>query len=491
MVDTQSGDPPKIIIIGAGLAGIGMAIRLKKAGIHSFTIFEKDAEVGGTWRDNAYPGAACDVASYLYSFSFEQKTDWSRKLGRQPEILSYIRHCAEKYALLPHIRFRTEVRSASFDAGTGSWSLILSDGSTDAADFVVSCVGQLNRPFLPDLAGMDDFAGKAFHSARWDKDCSLAGKKVAVVGTAASAIQLVPKVAREAKQLYVFQRSPNWIVSKDDHVYSSNEKKLFSTVPGLAKLHRFLLWLRYESILPAIRNEGLPHRLATKVALAHLKRQVPDETLRQALTPDFPIGARRILISDDYYPALQRPNVKLVTESISRVKSRSIIAEDGSEYPADVIIFATGFQTKTLVAPMEVRGLDGKSLQDAWDRGPEAYLGISVPGFPNFFFMYGPNTNLGQSSIIFMIECQARYIIGCIRQSRRKGLRYIDLRADVMAAYDKWLQKEIDKYAWKHVERSWYKAKSGRITNNWPGSTLLYWWRTRRADLGKYRQVSA
>jgi len=481
---------PNIVIIGAGFSGLCLGIRLKQAGIESFTIIEKADCLGGTWRENVYPGAACDSPSFAYCFSFEPKRDWSRKWAEQPEILAYMQHCAKKYDLERHLRLSTELESAQFFPEEGIWRLRTTSGETLTCDVLVSAVGQLNRPSLPHIPGLDSFQGTSFHSARWPRDTELSGKRVAVVGTAASAVQLVPRLARTASLLYVLQRSANWMLPKKDRVYGRFERAVYRIFPFLARLYRWWLWFTYEIRFPVLIGAALFTKLATKLATDHLNEQVKDSELRRILTPDYPIGAKRILISDDYYPALQKENVRLLTNGIERITADGIVTRDGQHCAVDAIVLATGFQSTSFLAPMRIIGPDGRSLEQAWHAGAEAYLGMTVAGFPNFFMMYGPNTNLGHNSIIFMIECQTRYILQCLKSLMQARAKSIELRQDVMTAYNAELQRELEQTVWAKIPASWYKTQSGRITNNWSGPTVAYWWRTRRFNLEDYRLVA-
>jgi cation diffusion facilitator CzcD-associated flavoprotein CzcO len=483
--------PVRVAIVGAGFSGLCLGIALRRAGIESFEILEKADGVGGTWRANTYPGAACDSPAFAYCFSFEQKTDWSRKWAPQPEILAYLEHCARKYGLVPHLRLRTEVAGARFDAARAVWRVRTTAGEVVEAEVLVSGVGQLSRPRVPDLPGLERFRGGSFHSARWDPACSLAGRRVAVIGNAASAIQLVPPVAREAEQLTVFQRSANWMIPKRDRAYAEAERRRFARHAWLAWLYRAWLWGSFEARFPVFRGARWLGRRVERIALRHLRAAVRDPALRGALVPDYPIGGKRILISDDYYEALVRPNVRLVTSAIDRVEEDAIVTCDGERHPADVLVLATGFETTEFLAPMEIEGLRGLSLREAWRGGARAYLGISVPGFPNFFLMYGPNTNLGHNSIPFMLECQAGYVVRCIRELSRRGLRWLDLRPEVLEAWDARIQAELARTVWAETDHSWYKDARGRITNNWSGTTARYWWSTRRPDLGAYHLEAA
>ena len=480
------GQTPRIAIIGSGFAGICLAIQLKKAGIESFTIFEKGARLGGTWRDNVYPGCACDVPSFLYCFSFEPKHDWSRKWAPQAEILDYLEKCADKYELVPHIRFSTGVESARFDAAAGLWRVRTTRGEEVVAEVLVSGVGQLNRPHVPQIPGLEEFAGESFHSARWNQDYVLDGKDVAVVGNAASAVQFVPEIAPRVRNLYVLQRSANWMLPKQDGPYTERDQETFHLFPFLAVLYRWLIWFFLEIRFTLFRKNRLARWIATRIASEHLADQVSAPELRKALTPDYRIGAKRILISDDYYPALQRNNVRLLTDGIDRVTRDGIVVTSGDLLRVDAVIFATGFESTSFLAPMTLYGKNGTSLSEAWKDGAEAYLGITVSGFPNFFMLYGPNTNLGHNSIIFMLECQVRYIVQIIEHMVRRRLKAVEVRPEVMATYNRWMRAELDETVWAEVGKSWYKTASGRITNNWSRTTTSYWWRTRRVDFMAY-----
>jgi len=487
MSDPGTGER-RIVIIGSGFSGLCLGIQLRRAGIRSFTILEKAEQLGGTWRDNIYPGAACDTPSFAYCFSFEQKTDWSRKWAPQSEILEYLEHCARKYELLPHIRFGTEVSGARFDDEQGIWKVVTRSGETLTADVLVSAVGQLNRPYVPALPGLQRFRGDCFHSARWDPDFEPSGRNIAVIGNAASAIQFVPELAKRAARLSIFQRSANWMLPRGDRPYSEAEKRRFARHPTLARLYRWWIWLSFELRYPVFRRNRLLGRRIEALAKRNMRSQISDPVLQRALVPAYPIGGKRILISDDYYAALARDNVEVVTSPIDRVCENGVLTRDGRTHPADAVILATGFESTSFLAPMAIEGSGGRSLEHEWKDGAEAYLGISVAGFPNFFLMYGPNTNLGHNSIIFMIECQTRYILDCLRKMDARGLATLELRREAMDDYNARLQRELERSVWAATPQSWYKTADGRITNNWSGTTARYWWRTRKADLRVYEQ---
>lgn len=485
MPDTASR-PRTIAIIGSGFSGLCLGIQLKRAGIDSFTIFEKSTHLGGTWRDNTYPGAACDVPSFSYCFSFAQKTDWTRKWSPQAEIQTYMEGCARTHDVLRHIRFGTEIASARFDEGACVWHIRTASGEEITADVLVSAVGQLNRPSIPAIPGLEHFRGELFHSARWNHAYDLANKRVAVIGNAASAIQFIPQIAPRVRDLTIFQRSANWILPRRDRAYSAREKRLFRRSPLLTRLYRWLLWLSYELQFPAFRGNRFMQAVMRKAALKNIEEHVADPVLRAALVPDYPIGAKRVLISDDYYQALGRSNVHVVTSGIDHLTADAIVSRDGVAHPVDAVIVATGFQSTAFLAPMRIEGRDGRTLETEWAGGARAYLGLAVAGFPNFFMMYGPNTNLGHNSIIFMIECQTNYIVQAIRSLVERDLAWTDLRREVLDTYNTELQSELAGSVWAKVAKSWYVNEQGVITNNWSGTTIRYWWRTRRFEPALY-----
>ena len=487
---STSSNRLRVIIIGAGFSGLCLGYHLKKTGLADFTILEKADGIGGTWRENTYPGAACDVMSLSYCFSFAQKTDWSRKWAEQAEILEYMEACADEFGLREHLRCGCEVTGAEWDEQRSIWKVSTKDGELYEAEFLVSGVGQLHRPSVPDIPGLDAFEGIQFHSARWRHDVDLSGKTVAVIGNAASAIQFIPPVAEVAKKVVVFQRSANWMMRRRDRTYTDAEKERFAKHPAFTRLCRWLTWAGYESQFPVFAGNRLMSRMYQRMAERYLDETIADESLKRALTPDYPIGAKRILISDDYYDAIARDHVHVITDGVSRVTEHSVMTAGGKEYEADVLILATGFKTVEFLVPMEIKGSGGDELSERWRDGAEAYLGISVAGFPNFFMMYGPNTNLGHNSIIFMIECQTAYIVNCLKQALDGDFKAIDLLPDVQERYNDALQKKLGSRVWASVGKSWYKNAAGRITNNWSGTTTEYWWKTRKPDLSNYRVVT-
>ena len=483
---SQTAKALRILIIGTGFGGLGMAIQLRQAGFEDFLLLEKAGDIGGTWRDNSYPGAACDVPSHLYSFSFEPKVDWSRKYAPQAEIHGYMQHCVDKYRLRPHIRLQAEVRSAAFDESAGLWRVSLSSGEELTAEVLISACGQLNQPAYPAIPGIEQFQGEAFHSARWRHDLDLAGKRVAVIGTGASAIQFVPQIQPRVAELKLFQRSAAYVLPKADRAYRPWELALLRRLPWLQRLDRSLQYLQHE--VRGLAFISLPWLM--KVFRSgfdrHLRRHIPDPALRARLQPDYPMGCKRILISNDYLPALAQANVQVIDTAIEAVTSTGIRTRDGQEHACDVLIYGTGFAATDFLAPMQIRGRDGVELNQAWREGAEAYKGISVSGFPNLFILYGPNTNLGHSSIIYMLESQFRYVLGCIQALQARGLRYLDVKAQVQQAYNRRIQADSHRTIWEQGCSSWYKTASGKSTNNWPGYTFTYRHLTRAPELADY-----
>ena len=482
----------RIAIIGAGHSGICMGMQLKRAGIDDFVILEKGATLGGTWRDNTYPGASCDAPSFLYSFSFAQKTDWSRRFAWQPELLAYSVECAVQSGLLPHCRFNAEVTAAQFDEARNLWRLELAGGDVVEAQFLVTGVGQLHWPATPAIPGRESFAGAQFHSARWDHGVDLAGKRIVVIGNAASAVQFVPQIAPLASRLTIFQRSANWLMPRNDHLYSPRVQRAMTRWPWLAKaLHDFQWFFFGElQLTPLMKQVRIVQWLATLRSKAHLRRQVKDPALRAKLVPDYPIGAKRVLFNDDYYPTLGRANVQLVTDAIERIEPDAVRSKGGERFAADVLIYATGFHATDFLAPMRITGAGGRDLKQEWQHGARAYLGVTVSGFPNLFMLYGPNTNLGHNSILVMIEAQVGYIIDAVRQMDAGGLRRLDVKRPVLEEYNRWLQSDLARSVWAADKQSWYKLADGTITNNWPHSTIRYRKLLRRADLAAYETAT-
>ncbi len=476
MGDTHTAD---ILIIGAGFGGICMGLRALRAGLRPL-ILERASDVGGTWRDNTYPGCACDTQSHHYSLSFAPNPDWSQRFPPQPEILAYARRITREGGLWPHIRFQQTVTSLTFDTATSHWTARTAEAEQYRAPVAVTAVGQLNQPAHPRIEGMADFPGPVLHSAHWDNGFDPTGQDIAVVGSGASAIQMIPPLADKARHLTVFQRSPNWVVPRDNRTYSNLQRRLFRYLPGWRRLHRAAIWWEWERSWPEFIDGSRQARKRSAETRADIRAKAGP--LADALTPDYPLGCKRILLADDLYPTLRRGNVTLIPAALERVEGDRLIGANGQTCRADAIALATGFRARDFLPGMTVIGPDGVHLHDRWKAagGPEAYLGLALPGFPNLFFVYGPNTNLGHNSILFMIECQAHAILGALRRMRRRGATRIEVTEAAMARYSEKLHRDLGRTAWAGGCDSWYKGDDGRIINNWSGSTLDYWWRTRR-----------
>lgn len=480
-----------VVIVGSGFSGIGMGIKLLEAGIDSFVILERADDIGGTWRDNDYPGCACDIPSHLYSFSFETSAAWSRMFPEQAEILRYLKDCVAKYALTRHIRFGQNVVDATFDDKELQWLVHTATGDEYLGRTLVSGMGGLSRPAIPALEGHEKFRGRSFHSANWDHDYDLQDRAVAVIGTGASAVQFVPQIIDRVKSMALFQRTPPWIVPKLDRPIGERERWLYRNVPLTRRLFRHFIYWRQE-----VRGIGftIDSRLmvrARKIALEHLHEQVASETLRKQLTPDYTIGCKRILISNDYYPALQKSNLSLVTNGIDHINANGIVDGDGRQHDVDAIIYGTGFHATDPLTPTRIFGLGGRDLAAAWADGPEAFLGINVSGFPNLFLLMGPNTGLGHNSMIFMIESQIRYTVKMLGDLLACRTSALDVRPDEQRKYNDVLQRRLARTVWSSGCRSWYQTAAGRHPVLWPGFTFSYWWRTLRPAMRKYLSIQA
>jgi cation diffusion facilitator CzcD-associated flavoprotein CzcO len=477
---------PDVIIVGAGFSGIGMAIRLKMSGIDSFVILEKSSELGGVWRDNTYPGAACDAPSHLYSYSFEPNYPWSRKFAPQGEILAYLRHCADKYSISSHIRADSEVVAASFHEQASRWEVHTKE-TIYRSRVLVAAVGQLHAPAFPDIPGVEAFGGVHFHSARWNHAQDLRGKSVAVIGTGSTAIQVVPSIAARVRKLLVFQRSPGYVRPKPDKIYAPAELARFERFPILRRLDRALTYCRNEARF--INFDFAPlNRRAQRQFRAALENRIADPELRRKLTPDYALGCKRGLPSNDWFPALTRENVELITAPIARIVPEGLETLDGRVHTVDTLIFATGFKATQFLAPIHIRGVQGRDLHEVWKDGAEAYLGMSVSGFPNLFLLYGPNTNLAHSSVVYMLESQFRYVLQAVTALVNGGVERMDVRADIQtrfnAALDRRLQRSVLVLGGC---TSWFKTASGKVTNNWPTFSFLSRWKTRWLKLDDYQ----
>ncbi|OLF17486.1 flavin-containing monooxygenase [Actinophytocola xanthii] len=472
------------VVIGAGFAGLGMADRLRREGREDFVVLEKADEVGGTWRENTYPGCACDIRSHMYSFSFAQNPDWTRTYSAQPEIWRYLREVTDRHGLRRFIRFGVEVTGARWDADERRWHVSTAGGDEYVTRFLVSGMGGLHLPNIPRLPGIENFTGPAFHSARWDHGYPLRGKRVAVVGTGASAVQFIPRIAPEVERLTVFQRTPPWVLPKSDRAMPRWTRWLFRTVPGVQRLYRALVYWLLEA--RAIGFNGRPGlmRLAQRVALAHLHRSVEDPELRRKLTPDYLLGCKRVLVANDFYPALTRPNVSLVTDGIAEVRERSVVDTAGVEHEVDAIIFGTGFHVTDAFDYVTFTGVGGRDLAKQWrEEGIQTHLGITVAGYPNLFLLLGPNTALGHNSVVFMIESQVRYVARAMALAERTGAESLDTREGAQARFQSEIQRKLVSGVWTRGGcRSWYLDSQGVNRTIWPGFTWRYWLRTRKVD---------
>jgi cation diffusion facilitator CzcD-associated flavoprotein CzcO len=465
----------RVAIIGSGFGGLGAAIRLKQHGIDDFIIFERAGDVGGTWRDNTYPGCACDVESHLYSFSFAPNPDWTRSFSPQPEIWSYLKRCARDFGVLPHIRFHEEVRESVWDEAAQHWRIETSQGSYTASVLVLAS-GALSAPVVPRLPGLDGFQGKAFHSARWDHDYDLTGRRVAVIGTGASAIQFVPEIQPKVAKLHLFQRTPPWIIPRHDRALSEFEHRLFRRFPAVQRTARYSIYLFRELFLLGFRHPWLTAQVE-RMARRHLERSIPDPQFRAKLLPDYSIGCKRILISNDYLPSLIRPNVELVTEGIAEVRSHSIVDRSGVERPVDAIIFGTGFLATDPPLAKHIRGRDGRTLSDVWAGSPQAHVGTTVAGFPNLFILLGPNTGLGHNSVVYMIEAQIEHLLATLSHMWRHGASAIEPRPEAQSAFVAEVQRRMEGTVWIAGRcASWYLDSTGRNSTLWPDFS----WRFRR-----------
>ena len=486
----RNEQPLTAAIIGSGFGGIGMAIKLQEAGITDFLVLEKSGDIGGTWRDNTYPGAACDVPSPLYSFSFEQGFDWPRFYSRQPDIHRYQQHCVAKYGLMRYVRLNTEVQRAEFDERAGLWKIETSQGEVFLARALITATGQLNRPAYPKIPGLESFAGKVFHSSRWDHAHDLTGRRVGVVGTGASAIQFMAHVADKASQVILFQRTAPYVLPKPDRKISRFEHWLHRKLPPLRKLVRGTVYSVFESLGVGLLK--YPAVLAPLRALwaAHLRLTIKDPDLRRKLTPDYPMGCKRILFDNTYYRALAKPNVDVVTGGIQAVEENYVVTDDGKRHEIDTLILGTGFAASGFIAPMEVRGRRGLRLDTVWRDGAEAYLGMSVSGFPNLFMLYGPNTNLGHNSIVYMLESQIRYVKEAVVRLRAAPGISFDVRRKTQSLFNEKLQQALRSTVWAAGCKSWYIAESGKIVNNWSSFTFTYRRLTRHFDVVNYEVLT-
>jgi cation diffusion facilitator CzcD-associated flavoprotein CzcO len=490
----QNGTEPRHVrvgILGAGFGGLGTAIRLAQEGDRDFLVFERESDVGGTWWANTYPGCQCDIPSHLYSFSFAPNPNWTRTYPKQPELRDYLRATAERFGVYDRIRFDTEVTAAAWDDELGRWRLETTSGPY-TADVVVAAPGPLSEPSIPDLPGLDTFEGTVFHTARWNHDHDLRGRRVAVVGTGASAIQAVPEIQPVVGHLDVVQRTPPWVVPHRDRPITRAERFLYKKIPALQRLVRAGVYFSRELLVPGLVYRPQLMRVVEKLARKHIADQVPDPALRAQVTPDYAIGCKRILPSNKWYPALGADNVDLVTAGIAEVRPDGYVTSDGAFHEVDTIIFATGFYVTDIPLANIVTGRAGRRLAEVWHRSPQAYRGTAMAGFPNLFFLVGPNTGLGHNSIVFMIEAQITYLLDALRQMRRQGAGRVEVRPDAQAAYNDRLQAKMGKTVWNTGGcASWYIDANGKNTTIWPDFTFRFWRETREFDTAAYALAPA
>jgi cation diffusion facilitator CzcD-associated flavoprotein CzcO len=461
----------RVAIVGAGFGGLGMAIRLKQAGELDFVVLERAQDVGGVWRDNTYPGCACDVQSHLYSFSFAPNPGWSRAYSGAAEIHAYLRGCVERFGLAPHLRLGHALQEARWEQGAQRWSLETAGGPL-TADVLVLAAGALSDPAIPRLPGLERFEGKVMHSARWDPTHPLAGRRVAVVGTGASAIQIVPALQPQVGRLVLFQRTPPWVLPRRDHAVLPALRRLYRALPAAQRLVRGLIYVWRELMAVLFLHPWLLRR-AQRVALHHLARQVPDPVLREKLTPRYTLGCKRILLSDDYLPALTQPNVQLVASALAEVRERSVVAADGTEHAVDTLVFGTGFQVTDLPIARHVRGRGGHTLAQVWQGSMRAHLGTTVAGFPNLFLLPGPNTGLGHTSVLTMLESQFEHVLGALRYLEGRGLAAVEPHPEAQAAFVREVDEAMRGTVWAQGGcSSWYIDATGRNSTLWPGYTF-------------------
>ena len=475
----------RVAIVGTGFSGIGMAIRLKQQGDDDFVLLERAGDIGGTWRDNTYPGCRCDVPSHLYSFSFAPNPDWSSTFSPQPEILDYLKDCAERFGVLPHVRFDTEVENARWDDDEQRWEIQTSAGEL-TADVLIAAQGPLSDPSLPAVPGLDSFEGTAFHSARWDHGHDLSGERVAVIGTGASAIQFVPEIQPEVAQLHVFQRSAPWVIPHRNRLVKRWERALYRLFPPAQLAMRAGIYWARESFVLQFRHRWIG-KLLERIPVAHMKKSIEDPELRRRLTPDYSIGCKRILPANEWYPALAQPNVEVITSGLAEVRPRSVVAADGTERAVDTIIFGTGFHVTDVPIANRIEGRTGETLAEVWKGSMQAYKGTTVSGFPNLFFLVGPNTGLGHTSIVFMIESQIEYVLGALRAMRRHGARTLEVRRGAQAAYNAEIDAMTEGTVWVSGGcQSYYLDSGGHNSALWPTYTWPFRRRLREFDAAAY-----
>ena len=483
--DTQITDVD-VAIVGSGFSGLGMAIRLEQEGLGDYVVLERGHEVGGTWHFNTYPGCGCDIPSHLYSFSFAPNPDWTRTYSQQPEIQEYLRRCAREFGVLPKVRFGHTVESAAWQEESRRW-LVETDQGTFRARVLVSGAGPLTEPKIPAIPGLDRFEGRTFHSARWDHDYDLRGKRVASIGTGASAIQYVPAIQPEVERLHVFQRTPPWVMPHTDRPTTRAERRLYRRLPAAQRLVRGGIYAARELLVLGFVKRPSLMRLLERMAQRHMREQISDPELRRRVTPDYTIGCKRILPSNGWYTTLAEPNVELVTSGIEEVRADSIVGADGVERKVDAIIFGTGFAVTDMPVARQIRGRDGRSLEELWRGSPRAHLGTAVDGYPNLFLLLGPNTGLGHNSIVYMIESQIAHVMDALRTMRQRGAETAEVRPEVMESFNRDLQSQLEGTVWNTGCASWYLDSTGRNSTLWPDWTFRFRRRTARFDPAEYK----
>ncbi len=482
----QVGQGANVVIVGAGFSGIAMAIRLKQQGMNDFLILERAEDVGGTWHYNTYPGCMCDVPSHLYSLSFAPNPGWSHTYSPQEEIREYLRKCADEFGLRAHLRTGVEIRAANWREAEQQWEIETSAG-VFTAQVLVSCMGPLTEPMVPDIPGLESFEGKVMHSARWDHDYELKGKRVASIGTGASAIQYVPEISPDLERLYVFQRTAPWVMPHSDRPITEIERALYRRVPAAQRLVRGAVYAGRELLVFGFAKKPRLMRVLAKLARSHMRKQISDPQLLEKVTPDYTIGCKRLLPSNRWYPALQQPNVELVTGALREVRGRSVIDANGVEREVDTIIFGTGFHVTDTPYANQVRGREDKLLSEVWKGSPRAYLGTSVPGFPNLFVLLGPNTGLGHSSMLYMIESQVEHVLQAIQTMHRRGATTIEVRPQAHAEFNREVDSRMQGTVWDTGGcSSFYIDHTGRNATLWPDWTWRFRQRTRHLDADAY-----
>lgn len=467
----------KVVIIGAGISGICAAIKLQENGI-PFEIYEKKGEFGGTWLDNIYPGSGCDVPSFLYSFSFAPNLSWSRKWATQEEIMKYLKYLAKTYKLYDNIHFYSEIEQATFNENTNKWIINIKNKPNDVitCKWLICSTGQLNYPNIPPIKGRELFKGESFHSARWNYNVDLTDKTVAVIGNGASAIQFVPRICNDVNKLFIFQRTPSYIDAKNDYKYPKWAHFMFKYIPFTALIYRWYLYISLELLWPFLK-QGKMNKLLSNLFLKHMKKSIENKDLQDKILPNYLLGCKRVLISNDYIPAISQDNVNIICGSVDEINENSVISNNIT-YPVDIIIYGTGFKTSKFLYPIKIKGLNGILLDSIWGKYPHAFWGLTIPNIPNFFITYGPTTNLAHNSIIFMIECQCNYIINAIVQSKKQNIEYISLKSNTLTKYLSNVNNSVKQTVFATNCGSWYKTEDGELINNSPFSTIYYWWNT-------------